>query len=101
MATKNIALDAPESFEFTVGKSKKAHSIPLMASLPFSWNLRFAEVSTIGDESLRNLEALKAQGELLAEYMGEDAAKLTTAQVAEIFARWAEASAAQGADAGE
>ena len=97
---RKFGTDSPEFMEFTIGKSKKIHNLPLAASMPMSVAVRFAEIAAL-DEDAQGAESAKLQLELLRRYVGEEAEQLTSGQVAEIFNAWAEESNAQGATPGE
>lgn len=91
----------PEVMEFAVGGSEKTYKMPLAASMPFETSLRFAEVAAMPDGEAKNLASARLQMEMLRDAMGDDAARVTPAQVAEIFEAWGEESAKQGATTGE
>ena len=87
---RQFGTDAPAFMSFTLGKSKTVYKLPLAASLPFQYTLRFAEIAAIEDLEEQTLATLRFQKELLDRYIGEKAADLTTDQVRQIFEAWAE-----------
>ena len=87
--------------EFTLGKSKKVYKLPLAASMPMGTLKRMTAIASIEGEEQQGAAALELEFDILREYIGEAADKLTGKEVNEIFTAWREESDKQGASAGE
>lgn len=88
-----IERDSVQYFEFTIGKAKTVHKIPLAACLPYPFMRRVMTVD--GDKSF----ALELLHEFCPELEKDE--KLSFATIMAIYNAWNEASANDGISSGE
>ena len=102
MAVRNFSNAEAEFLEFTIGKSKKVHRLPLASHMPLDMLRAVGRAAAIPDEAERAAASIDAELDILRSYLGEEVASTLTGDIVNaIFSAWAEESAASGADLGE
>lgn len=93
--------DAPEFFEFSIGKSKKVYRLPLAASLPATCALAFADIAAEEDGARQEKLGQELILSLLDKYCPGASSELTISALGEVLTAWIDASSSQGATLGE
>lgn len=98
---RTISVKPKEYMEFRIGDDETVYRIPLAHCLPLSLAARFSDINAVKDEDERGALAVRAEYEMMREYLPDVADTLTAEQLGEIFVAWNEESTAAGANLGE
>lgn len=101
MAKRIFGADKPTFMAFAVEGVDGEFQLPLAASLPSRYSVRFAEIAAEKDEAQQELTAQRFIMELLGDYCPGLTDNITISTAGDILAAWMEDSGKQGATPGE